>query len=336
MCPIDGSIIFTSMRDGDLELCRMDADGKNVRQLTNDAGLRRRRVLLGRLHEDRVARVAAAPGKDLDDYKALLAQKLVKPTKMDLYVANADGTDARQITYLPGASFAPYFFPDGKRIIFSSNYLNPRSARVRPLFAVDIDGTHLERITFSRRVRRLPDVLARRQDARVLVEPQSAKRRRHQRVRRRWVDGQRAAVVETGADRVARDIAWLSDDAREGRGVGSAGLAAATAWLEKRFAEIGLEPVGGSHRHAFDVTVRIRSGPKTSFTIDGKPAPPEGFVPAAFSSSGATQGRVVVVGHGITAPELKVDDYRGVQAKDAIIVVRRFTPEAAPFRQDRC
>ena len=114
-------------------------------------------------------------GKDLEEYKALLAQNLVKPTKMDLYVANADGTDARQVTYLPGASFAPFFFPDGKRIIFSSNYLNPRSAEF-DLFAIDIDGTNLERITFARRLRRLPGVLARRQDARVLVEPPRRRR----------------------------------------------------------------------------------------------------------------------------------------------------------------
>src|SRR3712207_6888158 len=53
---------------------------------------------------------------------------LFRSTRMDLYVANADGSDARQVTYLPGASFAPFFFPNGKRIIFSSNYLNPRSA----------------------------------------------------------------------------------------------------------------------------------------------------------------------------------------------------------------
>src|SRR6185295_6159552 len=87
-------------------------------------------------------------GKDLEEYKALLEQKLVKPTKMDLYVANADGSDARQVTYLPGASFAPYFFPDGKRIIFSSNYQNPRSGEF-DLFAIDIDGSHLEQITFT-------------------------------------------------------------------------------------------------------------------------------------------------------------------------------------------
>ena len=38
VCPTDGSILFTSDRDGDLELYRMDRDGKNVKRLTHNPG----------------------------------------------------------------------------------------------------------------------------------------------------------------------------------------------------------------------------------------------------------------------------------------------------------
>ncbi len=38
VCPKDGSMIFTSTRDGDLDLYRMDADGKNVKRLTDTPG----------------------------------------------------------------------------------------------------------------------------------------------------------------------------------------------------------------------------------------------------------------------------------------------------------
>ena len=77
----------------------------------------------------------------------MLAQKLVKPTSMDLWVANADGTEAHQVTYLPGASFGPYFDPhagaSGKRIIFTS-YENDgpgNTMLIRP------DGSGLTQLT---------------------------------------------------------------------------------------------------------------------------------------------------------------------------------------------
>jgi Tol biopolymer transport system component len=61
---------------------------------------------------------------------------------------NADGTNKRQVTRLGVASFAPYFFPDGRRIIFSSN-LNDPKGRNFDLYVVNTDGTGLERITFN-------------------------------------------------------------------------------------------------------------------------------------------------------------------------------------------
>src|SRR3712207_8821539 len=61
----------------------------------------------------------------LVQYRELLAQRLVRPNRMELWVMNADGSDQRQITRLGGANFAPFFAPDGRRVIFSSNYKNP-------------------------------------------------------------------------------------------------------------------------------------------------------------------------------------------------------------------
>jgi TolB protein len=82
----------------------------------------------------------------LAQYRDLLAQRLVRPNRMELWVMNADGSDQRQITQLGGANFAPFFAPDGRRIIFSSNHKTPRS-RNFDLYLVNLDGTGLEQVT---------------------------------------------------------------------------------------------------------------------------------------------------------------------------------------------
>lgn len=59
---------------------------------------------------------------------------------------NADGSGQRQITTLGGANFGPSWLPDGKRLIFSSNYLRPRSGDF-DLYLINLDGTGLEQVT---------------------------------------------------------------------------------------------------------------------------------------------------------------------------------------------
>ena len=64
--------------------------------------------------------------EEIKDYKSLIEQGLVTPVHMELYTCNIDGSDLKQITALPNASWAPYFFPSGKKIIFASNYKSNR------------------------------------------------------------------------------------------------------------------------------------------------------------------------------------------------------------------
>jgi TolB protein len=141
-------VVFTSTRDGDIELYTMNVDGSDVRRVTRRVGYDGGAFFSpdGRMLVWRAAYPESAA--DSADYLSLLARKLVRPTRLELWVARADGTEARQVTRLGAASFAPYFHPDGRRIIFASNYPDRRS-RNFDLYLVNLDGSGLERVTTS-------------------------------------------------------------------------------------------------------------------------------------------------------------------------------------------
>lgn len=141
-------LVFTSMRDGDLDIYTMDADGKNVRRLTNELGYDGGpfwsydgKQIVYRAHHPKTDAEKA-------DYTSLLKQNLIRPGVLEVFVMNADGSNKRQVTSNGKANFGPYFFPDGKRIIFSSN-LDDARGRNFDLYTINVDGSGLERITFS-------------------------------------------------------------------------------------------------------------------------------------------------------------------------------------------
>jgi len=152
--PDGKKIVFTSERDGDLELYSMDIDGTHVKRLTNEIGYD------GGAFFSPDSKMIVYRGshpktpEETKRYRDLLAQHLIVPTTFELWVMNADGSNKRQVTNLASASFAPFFMPDGKRIIFCTNYFDPE--RNKPhrqpnfdLAIVNLDGTGLERVTFN-------------------------------------------------------------------------------------------------------------------------------------------------------------------------------------------
>ena len=146
-CHQGGKIIFTSMRDGDLDLYEMDEQGHVTRRLTNTPGYDGGAFYSADCKEI-VWRANHPTGSALDEYRALLKQNLVKPTVMELFVANADGSNARQITSNGAANFCPYFTPDGKHIIFASNLGDPQR-REFDLYLIPKTGGEPERVTFA-------------------------------------------------------------------------------------------------------------------------------------------------------------------------------------------
>lgn len=328
VCGKDGSIVFTSVRDGDLELYRMDADGKNVKRLTFTPGYDGG-AFFNRDCTRLVWRASRPkPGKELEDYQSLLAQGLVRPSKLELYVANADGSDARQVTYLNAASFAPFWFPGRERLIFSSNAGDPKG-REFDLWAVNADGTGLERITFTKGFDGFPMfspdgktlafssnrmTLEGRSDTNLFLAT--------------WVDGPEP-TTKGPAERIRDDVAWLADPAREGRGIGTKGLEAAGEFVEARFQALGLVGAApdGSFRQPFEVPMNVKRGAKTALTLAGKPVAEADFTPLGFSAQGQVEGALVLAGYGLEDVELGLDDFKGLDLEGKVAVVRRFAPE---------
>jgi TolB protein len=149
LSPDGRTIVFTSLKDGDLDIYTMSVDGSNLRRLTNILGYDGGPVFSP--DGSKIAYRAYHPtdSAEVADYRTLLAQHIVRPNKMEIWIMNADGSDQHQITHLGGANFAPAFTPDGRHVIFSSNYKNPRGrdARNFDLYLINLDGSDLEQVT---------------------------------------------------------------------------------------------------------------------------------------------------------------------------------------------
>jgi TolB protein len=143
--PKGGRIVFTSDRDGDLELYLMDEDGKNVKRLTNTPGYDGG-AFFSPDGREIVWRASRPEGAELEEYRALLKQGLIRPTRLDIYAMSVDGTNVRQITNNRAANFCPLFTPDGKRIMWSSNVGDPKG-REFDLWMASKSGGEAERIT---------------------------------------------------------------------------------------------------------------------------------------------------------------------------------------------
>jgi TolB protein len=146
--PAGDRIIFTSVRNGDLDLYSMNLDGSDLKQMTNELGYD------GGAFFSWAGKMICYRGwhytdsTEIASYKGLLAQNLVRPSRMEIMVMSADGSNKRSITNNGAANFAPFFLPGDKRIIFASNVGDPKG-RNFDLYLINVDGTGLERVTYN-------------------------------------------------------------------------------------------------------------------------------------------------------------------------------------------
>ena len=147
MAPDGSRICFTSMRDGDLEIYSMNPDGSDVKRLTNTPGYDG-----GPFYSPDgtkiIFRANRPEGKALEDYQMLLDRGLIRPGALSIYMMDADGSNIVKLTDNDAANFCPFFHPDGKRVIFSSN-MGDEKGREFDLFSVHIDTKEIERITYT-------------------------------------------------------------------------------------------------------------------------------------------------------------------------------------------
>ncbi|MBN8835762.1 MAG: PD40 domain-containing protein [Sphingobacteriia bacterium] len=146
LSPDGKKMIFTSVRDGDLDLYVMDMKTYKVTRITNTLGYDGGAWFSpdGKKIVWRASRPKTK--EEIEEYTSLLKENLVAPTHMEVFVANADGSDAHQITFLEQANWAPNFTPDSKRIIFCSNHEYKRGFPFN-MYLTDINGKGLEKIS---------------------------------------------------------------------------------------------------------------------------------------------------------------------------------------------
>jgi TolB protein len=140
-------IVFTSLRNGDLDIYTMDPNGRHVRRLTTELGYDGgpffsadgKKIVYRAYHPE--------TPEEIVDYQELLKTGLLRPRRFEIFVMDEDGSHKQQVTHNGAANFAPFFLPDGKRIIFASN-MNDPGGRNFDLYMINEDGTGLERITY--------------------------------------------------------------------------------------------------------------------------------------------------------------------------------------------
>lgn len=135
------------------------------------------------------------------------------------------------------------------------------------------------------------------------------------------------AISEIAAS-VRNDIFWLADDVRQGRGVGTEGLAQAGEYIAERFRRFGLQPMPGldGYFQPFPYNVGNVVGPGTRLSVNGVELQRGQFTAFTRSQAGTIDGPLAFVGYGIQSEENKYDDFAGIDVKDHVVMIMRWEP----------
>lgn len=258
--PDGKKIAFTSIRSGDLELYTMDIDGTNVKQITFGLGYDGGSFFS---HDSKKLVFRSSRPKteaEIKEYKDFLADNVVAPTNMEIYTCNIDGTDLKQVTHLGKANWAPFFTPNDKKIIFSSNHHSTKGYDFQ-LYTIDLNGKNLKQITYLSEFNAFPMFSP---DGKKLVfssNRQQAKPRETNVFIADWVETDE--VENANEKNLKTHTSFLASDDLKGRLTGSKEEKIAAEYLTKQLKSYGLKPYS-KKEYLQNFTYKVRINPADS------------------------------------------------------------------------
>ncbi|MCI0416417.1 M20/M25/M40 family metallo-hydrolase, partial [bacterium] len=334
--PDGNKIVFTSDRDGDLELYVMNADGSNVTRVTNSPGYDGgaffspdSKQIVYRAHP-------ISDEKELSEFRDLLKQHLVRPTKLEIYVMDADGSNVRQVTSNGAANFCPYFHPDGKRIIFSSNLHDP-SGRNFDLYIIGTDGTGLKRITQNPTFDGFP-MFSRDGKKLVFASNRNAKSQGETNIFiADWIESADSAQTsaQLSTESLKRHVELLASDQMRGRLAGTPESRKAAEYIANEFKQYALTPPPKtfSYFQEFEFSAGVKAGTTNTFAAQL----PSGntqylfekdFMPAGYSDDSSLQDLpVFFAGYGPSVTSLTDEGFANMDVKGKAVIVLPDEPD---------
>ncbi len=320
-----------------MELYLMDADGGNIRRLTQSPGY------------------DGGPFFSADGRRIVWRRFGADGHSAEIWTMDADGSNARQITQLGLLSWAPYFHPSGDYIIFANNSQGHRNFE---LYLVDAKGENEPvRVTHSDGFDGLPVFTP---DGTSLAWSSSrGAGKKAQIFVADWDDAAarkvlglsetsgemiRATIPAAGSVRTSTAITekdlrlhlgFLADPAQEGRLTGSPGAQRAADHVALAFQSSGLQPAGdmGGWNQYFSFKQAVKTAPGNQLLFDDKPLElNRDWRPLAFSGTGEVQAtETAFAGYGIVAPatadQPALDSYGDLDVQGRWVLVFRHLPE---------
>ena len=319
-----------------MDLYIMNADGSNVRRLTD------------------------APGYDGGPFFSADGERIVwrrfaeDGHSAEIYIMNSDGSGERRITDLDAMSWAPFFHPSGDYVVFATSvhgfgnfelYIVDSEGEKDPVRVTSTDSFDSLPV-FSPDGSKLTWASSRTSDKKAqifMADWNDAEARR-------LLDLEEAMTINPGevpplpestaeisADDLRRHVEVLASEAMEGRLTGTKGEQLATAYVAEAFERLGLEPAGddGSYFQPFEFTASVSLGKDNRLSIttpDRGPRLDDEWRPLGMSVEGdIPAAEIAFAGYGIVAPsegsQGSYDSYSDLDVDGKWVMIFRHLPQ---------